>query len=96
MRNGIIKRDKLAPNKIVTIHNGTNVNRFHPERLPKILIRSHLNIPNDASIITTIAQAIPEKGIDHLLKSVKLLLNQTNHVHLIHVGDGPYLEKLEK
>jgi L-malate glycosyltransferase len=75
------------PDKVTTIHNGVNLERF---RNPSVTgdLRASYGIGARSVIVVSISQLIPEKGIGVLIDAAALTLKQGADVAFIHVGDG--------
>jgi len=87
-----INRDKVK-----TIYNGIDLNRYnHSGRVAKGRLRDELNIPQDTLIISTIANLIPEKGIDCLLEAAKQVLLKSKNTLFLIVGAGKEMSFLKK
>lgn len=96
VRNEIVNSNNINPEKIYTIYNGVNMARFDANRQPSIPIRPFLNIPDGSPIVTTVAHAVPQKGLDCFLKAIPEVLRVFPRVHFVHVGDGPKLEEYKR
>jgi glycosyltransferase involved in cell wall biosynthesis len=77
--------DQRLKARIVVVPNGVDVVRFSPEE------RS----VNDAVTIGTLANARPEKGLDHLLRAASHLVRRHPRVRFRLWGDGPMRPNLE-
>lgn len=56
--------------------------------------RTFFDIPQSAIIISFIGRFVKEKGVQNLLKAVKLLNQSDKNIYLLMAGDGPLLEPL--
>ncbi|MFH0775339.1 MAG: glycosyltransferase family 4 protein [bacterium] len=92
VRDRLITKDWIPKRKVAVVYNGVNLKRFNPEKKPKVSIRDIYNIPSNAEIITTIAYAIPEKGIGDFVKAASIVYSAFADVHFVHIGDGAYLK----
>ena len=94
MRNLLINRDCLSHRKVITIHNGTNTDYFKScdsDNYPK-----SFGITENSTVISTIAQAIPIKGIDYFIKAAGIVLNEIRTAKFLYVGDGPFINIYKK
>jgi len=81
--------------KIEVIYNGVNVQRFDRSKAPS-LDRRALGIPTDRPMVATVANCIPEKGLDVFLKAAQVVLKDGTEATFVIVGDGPLLEELRQ
>ncbi|MGH7263540.1 MAG: glycosyltransferase family 4 protein [Candidatus Rokuibacteriota bacterium] len=86
--------DHVPAAKVRVLYNGVNVKRFRPDQGGEV-IRRELGIPDGAPVVTTIAAAIREKGLDTFLRAAaEVLKRQPNAVFLV-VGTGPLVGDLK-
>ena len=79
---------KFNINNIRVISNGINLNH---SKLDKVK-----SISNDEKIILSVARLRPEKGVEYLIKAIKIVLQKHAEIKLIIVGDGPEKEYLSR
>ena len=84
---------KIPPDKVVTIVNGIDLQRFASSRSAGI--RTAASISPATSIIGTVARLEPPKNHALLLKAFRLVLDQAHDAHLLVVGDGSLRTSLE-
>jgi len=94
MKNMILQRDRLPVNKFCTIYNGANLNFFKPG--PGSNARKKLGINHNNPIISTIAQAIPIKGIEHFIKAAAIVSKEIPQAQFYYIGDGPCLRSYKE
>ncbi|MFZ5516462.1 MAG: glycosyltransferase family 4 protein [Candidatus Zhuqueibacterota bacterium] len=93
LKNYYAKRG-IAPEKIHVVPNGADEKRFRPDVDTRgILERYSLN---NKIVIGFIGSFHYWHGVDNLLKFIKAILSQYNHVCFLLVGTGPLKEDLEK
>ena len=96
----VVNRLKLthhvAESETLTIYNGVNFKRFTTTAQDSA--RSTLGLPRDIKIISSVAMLIPEKGIQHLIDAIALLVTRFGHYDLLVliIGEGGYRETLEQ
>lgn len=73
--------------KVSLIPRGVNVNEFAGKESDKNKMRVEFGIPGNAKIILTVANLVPVKGIEVLIKAFNTLHPQLPEVHLVIVGD---------
>jgi sugar transferase (PEP-CTERM/EpsH1 system associated) len=81
--------------RISVIHNGVNTDQFcpHPERAA--LVRSELGIPSGRVVIGTVGRIVPIKDHKTLLEAARILVREGRDIHVLIVGSGPELPKLQ-
>lgn len=95
VRNRLKVTHHVPDEKTVTIYNGVNVERFSPRDRNEA--RMELELPLDIPIVCSVAMLIPEKGIQHLIKAVSILVKDNGLPDLLAlvVGEGWYRLQLE-
>ncbi len=66
--------------------NGINLDLFNPEKISKLEIRKHLNIPNSAFMFLFVGRIVKDKGIDELVWAFNKLSQFRSDIFLILVG----------
>ena len=95
LRKSLIEDFYVSPDKIVTLYNGVNLDRFTPAQ-DGTAIREEFKIDPDAPVITAIAWLIFEKGLDVYLKAAPKVLEVFPRAVFLVVGDGPLLDDLKE
>ncbi len=95
IRDCLVCRHRIAPDRIRVIHNGVNLRRFRPHCQPSFDVRAEYGIPAGAPIVSTLAFFIPQKGGDDLVRAVPVVLEQVPEMHLLMIGDGPEIPRLK-
>jgi glycosyltransferase involved in cell wall biosynthesis len=94
VRRSLLEENQVPAAKVRVLYNGVNLKRFHPN-CDGQAIRRELKIPDGAPVVTTIAAAIHEKGLDTFLRAAaEILKRHPDSVFLI-VGTGPLVRELE-
>lgn len=73
--------------KVSLVPRGVNVDEFDVRKSNKEKIRSEFGISAESKIILTVANLVPVKGIEVLIKAFNALHQQLPEVHLFIVGD---------
>ncbi len=86
----------LKAEKTLTLYNAVNLERFKP--LDADDARKTLGYPLDKKLVCAVAMLIPEKGLQHLITAVALLVHDYDMKDLMAViaGEGYYREELEQ
>ena len=80
-----------APEKLHTMRNGVDLERFAPE--PRDVARQHLNLPLGKRLLLSVGHLIERKG-HHI--AIEALVALPTEVELVIAGDGPEKAKLER
>jgi glycosyltransferase involved in cell wall biosynthesis len=80
-------RQGVSARKVTTIHNGVNLERFRSAAVTED-IRARYGMKPGGTIVVSISQLIPEKGIGYLIDAAVQVLQSGADVSFIHVGDG--------
>lgn len=93
-----ITKQGIHADKIITIHNGIDVDRYNMPRsaYKRQQFCTELTIPVNAKIVTTIARLHPQKGHRYLIEAIPSVLKKVPHTHFIFVGEGELRQKLEQ
>lgn len=83
------------PEKVETIYNGVDLNRFRIAPKERTEIRKKLGIPQDAIVNTTVRRLVYKNGIDTLLESAKIALQKNPKIIYLVVGEGPDFEEVK-
>lgn len=86
----------LSPSKVVTIHNGIDVERFRARPGMRAAARSELGIPSSVPLAITVAVLRGPKGIDDMLEAMPAAVERIPNLHYIVVGEGPARHDLER
>jgi phosphatidylinositol alpha-1,6-mannosyltransferase len=84
---------KVAAKKMVKIAPGIDVDHFSPQ--DSTLLRKELKLDNKR-VIVSVGRLVHRKGQDHLIQALPEILKSVPDVHLLMVGQGPYLAHLKK
>lgn len=85
----------VSPDKVVTIYNGVNFDRFRKPCDPAIR-RAELSIPPDAILAGAVARVEPAKDHGTLLRAMALIAERVPRLHLAVVGGGSELDTLRE
>jgi len=83
------------PKRILVLNpNGVDIQKLNPENDPGDL-RDLLNISETSKIILFVGRLEKEKGVEYLLKSMKIVKEKGINAHLLIVGTGSQLASLK-
>jgi glycosyltransferase involved in cell wall biosynthesis len=89
----------LPRERLITVHNAVDPNRFRPGVVEPGRIRMRFNIPAEAPLVGLVGRLIPYKGHEDVLQAFAAASNDLADAHLVIAGatDGgsaPYVELL--
>jgi len=83
------------PEKVETVYNGVDLDRFKIMPKSRNEIRKKLGIPLDAIVATTVRRLVYKNGIDTLLESAKITAQKNPQIIYLVVGEGPDFEEIK-
>jgi glycosyltransferase involved in cell wall biosynthesis len=86
--------DGVDPQKVVTIHEGIDVQRVQAERA--VNIHAELWLPTHAPIVGTAGALTQEKGHRHLIDAAALVVREVPDARFVIFGEGELRPVLEK
>ncbi len=89
-----ILRNNISPEKVSTIYNGIDIDRFNNQE-KACSIRREFGINESCKVIGSVARLSKEKGHVCLLQSAEKILQKYPDVVFLIVGDGPLRQHLE-
>jgi len=97
LRQMVLKNVKIPPQKVVTIHGGTDLERFD-WKISGETVRKEFDIPLDYTVIGIIANLLPWKGHRYFFAAAKPLLIKYSKTAILLVGDdsSEYAKQLRK
>lgn len=94
VREWTLANERIQPFKILTIHNGVDLDSFTPGS-KRLKTRDSLGIPADAKVVGTVANFALEKGYSYLLCAIEAILRDNPRTWFLLVGSGPLLEDMK-
>ncbi len=95
-RRYLIEEKGLPPQKVVVIHNGSDLRRFSPQHRGPAGQRQSLGFKNDDPILVVIGRLEPQKGHRVLLEALPAIRQQFPDVRVVCVGEGALRGDLER
>ena len=86
LRDEVIHRTGISKNKVATIYNGVDTDRFSPR--PHNELREKYGISKQGLLVASIGYLRPPKGYELLMKAAKELVQQGEEVCFLIAGDG--------
>jgi glycosyltransferase involved in cell wall biosynthesis len=84
----------IRSEKIKVYPRGIDTQRFHPSKGNGIL-KKWFDI-DGGTVVTYVGRVSKEKNLDLLVDAFKQLCDKTNNIHMVIVGEGPYLSEMEE
>ena len=88
IRQYLIRELHIRPEKVVTIHNGVNLDRHRPNKQEPVNIREEYGILSHEKIVIHIAYAHKYKGIDDFVRAATVVKQRGVPCRFLVVGDG--------
>ncbi len=95
IRQQAINHLHIHPNRVSTIHNGIEIERFYRPDARKPL-RDSLGFAPDELVMTFTGRLVGGKGLRTLLPAAQQVMSQYHHVRLMIAGDGPLEAELKR
>ncbi len=83
------------PEKIETLYNGVDLERFRIIPQAGNEIRKKLGISLDAPVAVTVRRLVYKNGIDTLLESIKITVQKNPKIIFLVVGEGPDFDEIK-
>ena len=91
----LIEEKRLPARKITVIHNGCDIERFDPGRLPPSGLRQSLGFGPPDPVLVVAGRLEPQKGHRVLLDALPAVLHEFPQARLVCVGSGSLRSELE-
>lgn len=94
LKNDLVKNFGIPENKIVSIYNGIDVQKYSTPADAK-KAREKYGLNPDYLTVGTLARMAPQKGLEYFIKAIPLI-NLNDNIRYLIAGDGPLLPLLKK
>ena len=94
MKQKVIDIHRIPDERIFVNPGGVDLDWFHPPE-KRAFLKEELGLPADRLHLLTVRNLEPRMGLDNLLKSIALLKENNNNIHLVIGGEGPERNNLE-
>jgi glycosyltransferase involved in cell wall biosynthesis len=91
---GMLAEDGIDEPRIVTIHEGIDVERV--QQAPAANVHHEFWLPAGVPVVGNIAALVPHKGQKHLIDAAALVLRQVPDAHFLILGEGELRAPLER
>jgi len=88
-RASFIKRQGMAPEKVVTIYNGVDIKELKNRAPNGAVIKRELAISENDVVVGAVGRISPEKGYDTFITAARQVLGRADNVKFLMVGEGP-------
>jgi len=95
LRTTLIEGRGIPSQRVVRIHNGIELNQYHPD-LTETSLRNNWGIPPSAPLIGAIGRMVWQKGFEFLIQAIPAIIRDIHEVRFLFVGDGPLKSDLER
>lgn len=89
----LVAHEKFPQDKVFTIYNGVDTERFAPQR--SNALRKELNIAADAPVVGILAALRPEKNHELFLNGAQRIRQEFPNAQYVVIGDGERREALQ-
>jgi len=96
LREHIIERVGLSPDRAVSIPTGIDLDRFNPSRANGSRVRAELGISPDALLIGTVGMLRGMKGHGYFLEAAPRILEKHPHAGFLIVGDIAFASNIKE
>ena len=94
LRNQVISRLHMSPDRVHTIHSGINVDKFNRPKARESL-RQNFGFEPDDFVVGYVGRLVEGKGLECLLNAAHQVLAQQPKISFLIVGDGPLKDTIE-
>ncbi len=94
LRKYLISRVGVPENKIMTINNGIDTERFRPSN-DGVAVRRELGYSDNEVVIGIVARLAPVKNHRYLIDAFRLVAQKAPQARLLIIGDGPLRTSLQ-
>ncbi len=91
----LVQEEQFPSNKVFTIPNGVDIQRFRPNPTKRLWLRNLLQVPVESKLVGTVAALREEKNHQQLIEAAHEILRNHPNTHFVLVGDGPMRRHIE-
>ena len=90
----ILMDDGIEAGRIVTVHDGVNVDLI--DKQPLVEVHAAFWLPKGVPVVGNVAALAPHKGQKHLVAAAALVVREVPDTRVVIIGDGELREPLER
>ena len=94
IRQRVIRERNLAPEKVMTIHYGVDLEKFAAE--DQKLTRADIGVSDDHFVLGSVARFDYPKGHKYLIEAAPGIVQRFPNARFVFVGDGPLRQEVEQ
>ena len=94
IKEELVKKYHIHPEKIVVIHNGANIDIFKPMNQKKV--KHKLGLSNKIKYVCFVGNLASWQGVEYLIQAVPFILNKVCNVLFLIIGDGIMRQEWEQ
>jgi len=94
-RQQMIARRICRPDRVATVHNGTDVKIYRAVEQYRGTFRRNFSIPENAFVIGMVGRFYPQKRYDRFVDFLTVLCTKYPNVYGVFVGEGPMQARIE-
>ncbi|MFH0735238.1 MAG: glycosyltransferase [bacterium] len=87
INNNLLNTTTLKQDKVLMLHNGTDTNRFNPEKIDREKERLQLGLKDTDIVIGMLARFSSGKGHIDLIEAAKILIQKYDNLKFLLVGE---------
>lgn len=91
----LVEFERFPAERVFTIPNGVDTNRFRPNHAKRAWLRAELGIPEEAKVVGIVAALRPEKNHTQFIQAASEVLRHYPNTHFVIVGEGPERKTIE-
>ena len=88
-RDYLVEHERMPPDRVTTIHNGIDLDEFHPSPEQRAAARQRLALPPDAFIVAGIGRLSYQKNFSLFIDVAAAVLAQRPAAYFVIAGTGP-------
>jgi len=93
-RDYLVEHERMLPDQVTTIHNGVDLDVFHPRREQRAAARQKLALPADAFIVAGIGRLSYQKNFSLFIEVAAAVVAQRPTAYFVIAGTGPEEQEL--
>lgn len=91
----LTQQERFPAERVFTIPNGVDINRFCPNHAERAWLRGELGIAGEAQVVGIVAALRPEKNHAQFIKAAREVLRHHPNTHFVIVGEGSERQSIE-